>query len=68
MEVDNLDSLELKEITLVGGLDDHLLEGERQQDRRDRRNRGQNQGDGRRHRDREDYRSRHGPRHHPRRN
>ena len=67
MEVDNLDSLELEEITLVGGRDDHLLEGGRQEDMRDR---GQNRGDGRRHRDREDYNSRHGqgPRHYPRRN
>ena len=62
MEVE--DNLELEELTLVGGIHDHLLEREEQQQqtRRDREMRGQNhRGDRRRNRDREDFRSRKGP-------
>ena len=68
MEIE--DSLELEEITLVGGgMHDHLLERGEAQTRRDREARGQtHRGDRRRRREREDYRHRKGPRHHPRRN
>ena len=43
MEVDNLNSLELEEITLVGGQDDHLLEAGHHE----------GHGEGRRHRHRD---------------
>ena len=63
------DSLELEEITLVGGMHDHLLERGEVQTRRDREARGQtHRGDRRRRWERKEYRPRKGRRHHPCRN
>ena len=69
METMEVDSLELEEITLVGGQQDHLLEGGPQGHRLDW---GQGQRERRGHRDREGHRGRHthghnGPRDDPRR-
>ena len=55
------DSLEYEEITLVGGIDDHILEAGPRDGRHDQGHGRQGQGESRRHRDRG------GPRDAPRR-